>query len=202
MSHGYLLFALAFLVSVATPGPDVLAVVGRALAARRRLQCAGLILGIVAGKLILLTAALLGLVAVAKLLGPLFVAIKVIGGLYLIYLGIRLWRRQSGEIPADEAPGSLARDSAAGLAIALGNPVAILFYAALLPNSVDVASATFDTFIVLAAIVGGCTIAIYALYAGLAARIGYLFRGRTARRRLNRGSAAVMIGAGVAISLR
>lgn len=200
--HGYILFALAFLVSVATPGPDVLAVVGRALAARRATQCAGLILGIIAGKLILLSAAFLGLVAAAKVLGPFFVAIKLAGGVYLVFLGIRLWRQSLPEPQAEQATESPARDSAVGLAMALGNPVAILFYAALLPNTVDVTQAGLPGFAVLAAIVTGCTLAVYELYAALAARVSSLFRGQAARRRLNRASGAVMIGAGVAIAVR
>ena len=200
--HGYILFALAFLVSVATPGPDVLAVVGRALAARRATQCAGLILAIIAGELILLSAAFLGLVAAAKVLGPFFVAIKLAGGVYLVFLGIRLWRRSLPEPQAEQAPESPARDSAVGLAMALGNPVAILFYAALLPNTVDVTQAGLPGFAVLAAIVTGCTLAVYELYAALAARVSSLFRRQAARRRLNRASGAVMIGAGVAIAVR
>lgn len=199
----YLLFAGAFLISVATPGPDVVVVVGRALAARRASKCLSLIAGILVGKLLLLAAALYGLAALAATLGSLFVAVKFAGAVYLAHLGIKMWRRPPREwadVPDSEA--GPAKEVALGLAMSLGNPVAILFYAALLPNVIDVQSATPATVGVLMAIVGLCTLAVYMAYAMSAARVAGLFRSPVAQRRVNRTSGTAMVGAAVMVATR
>jgi threonine/homoserine/homoserine lactone efflux protein len=201
--QSYLLFAGAFLISVATPGPDVAVVISRALALRSAVRCVPMIVGIVAGKLLLLIAALLGISALAAALGTLFIAVKLAGAAYLAYLGVRMWNRP----PRDEiglsigAAGPL-REAALGLAMSLGNPLAILFYLALLPNVIDVGHATPATGAILIAIVIGCSVAVYFAYAFLAGRFGALFRSSSAQRRVNRTASTTMIGAAVLVAIR
>ena len=202
--EGYWLFAAASALSVASPGPDVFAVIGRALGGGAR-ACAGLLLGIAAGKVVLLTAAFLGLVALAQMLGPLFVAVKLAGAAYLVHLGVKLWRRpvDGGDLPgAGPARPSLAGETALGLAMALGNPVAVLFYAAVLPNVLDVGGVTPAGFAGLCAIVVLNALAINGGYALLAGAAGRALRSPPARRLLNRTAGAAMIGAGVAVAAR
>jgi len=201
--NGYLLFALAFGVSVASPGPDVAALVARALSAGPR-SALGVLVGIVAGKLVLLTAALVGLAALVQALGPAFVAVKVAGALYLVYLGFRTWRRAGRELRTSTSIGSsrLASDIALGLGLALANPIAIMFYAALLPSVVDIAAVGISEAGVLFAIVIGVMGAVGTSYVALASASRRLFASPQARRNLDKGSGAVLIGAGVAIVAR
>lgn len=51
------------------------------------------ILGVVLGDLLFYLLAILGLTAIAHWLVELFVVVKYLGGVYLIWLGVRLWRR-------------------------------------------------------------------------------------------------------------
>lgn len=202
--QSYTLFSTTFLISAATPGPDVVVVVSKALAGKRASQCLPLILGILAGKLVLLTTALLGLSALATALGSFFVGIKFAGAAYLAYLGMRLWRRP----PRDEfevldvRPSGATKEVGLGLAMSLGNPVAILFYAALLPNVIDVRNMHLGSAGALAAIVCICTLATYCGYAMLASRVGGLFRSSRGQRRVNRTSGAAMVGAAFLVATR
>lgn len=201
--QSYLLFTSAFLVSVATPGPDIMVVIGKALALGRVSRCLPLISGIIAGKLLLLAAAFLGLSVLASALGSLFVVVKLGGAAYLAYLGVRLWRRPPRDgFDIGHFESGAAREIGLGLAMSIGNPIAILFYAALLPNVVDVERATFGTAAILMAIVGASTLFVYIAYALLAARARFLFRSSAAQQRVNRTSGAAMVGAAVLIAAR
>lgn len=201
--QGYLLFTGAFLVSVATPGPDVAIVVGRGLADSSVARCLSLIAGIISGKLLFLVAALLGISALAASLGPLFMAVKLAGAAYLAYLGITFWRRSPRDgFEAANTEAAPATEVGLGLAMSLGNPLAILFYAALLPNVVDVESVSLGMAFILMAIVGGCTFAVYGAYAAGATRVGALIRSEAAQRRVNRAAGAAIVGAAAFIALR
>lgn len=201
--QSYFLFTGAFLISVATPGPDIVVVVGKALAAQRASRCLRLISGIITGKLLLLAVALLGLSALAAAVGSFFVLIKFAGAAYLAYLGVKLWRRaprKPVDLPAFTS--SAAGEVGLGLAMSLGNPIAILFYAALLPNVIEVENVTLATAGILTAIVLFGTLLVYMAYALLAARVGGLFASPSGQMRVNRTSGAAMVGAAMLIATR
>ena len=201
----YALFAATFAASVATPGPDVMAVVGRSLGGGSRASV-GLIAGIAAGKLLLLSLALCGLAAAAAALGPLFVAVKFIGAAYLVWLGIKLWRRPIAGL--EEPSGtvftrvSLRREIGIGLAMAIGNPVAVMFSVAVLPTVFDLKSVSFADYGILCAVVAVLAAAILACYAAFAGSLRRIFRTPSARRTMDRTAGTAMIGAGLAIAAR
>lgn len=83
------LFCLAVLLLNATPGPDTAYIVGRSVAQGR---AAGLVsaLGISAGCCVHSVASAFGLTAILAASATAFTIIKLAGGAYLIYLGIRM----------------------------------------------------------------------------------------------------------------
>ena len=100
--------------------------------------------GIVAGDLIFMAMAILGMAALASQLGALFALIKYAAALYLIWFGFALIRSQVAQASRDEhatapkpARGGLPASFAAGLLLTLGDIKAIFFYASLLPTFVD-----------------------------------------------------------------
>ena len=97
--------------------------------------------GIVVGDLIFVALALLGMSAAAAAFGTFFAVIKYLGGAYLIWMGIRLLRSQPTiKIARGEAGRSgLITSFSSGLALTLGDMKAIIFYASLFPNFVDLA---------------------------------------------------------------
>src|SRR6478735_3386232 len=94
----WLLFIVASLVLIVTPGQDMILVMSRSVAQGPRagvVTAAGVSVGLV-GHTILVT---LGLGAVLRASEWLFVAMKLAGAAYLVYLGISLLRTRRAEIP-------------------------------------------------------------------------------------------------------
>lgn len=197
-----LLFAAVFGAAAASPGPTVAALVARVLGRGRR----GILpfcLGLLAGDLLWLATAVLGLGMVVTLFQPLFVALKYLGAAYLLYLAWKLWTAPAMSA-ADAAPpkGEGARLFLGAIAVVSGNPKTMLFYFALLPTVLPLGRISVADFALLAAavvVVYGAILVAYVLAADRARRV---FTSIAARRRINRATGAVMAGAAVAVASR
>ena len=195
--------ALAMLVLAASPGPGVFATVARALASGFR-PALGVIAGIVAGDLIYLLFAIFGLSMVAQAMGELFVFIKIIGGAYLVWLGIRMWISR----PADNQTAGKQQDSsgygnfASGLLITLSNPKVILFYCGFLPTFLDLPTLSLMDIVIVGIVVSTVLSFVLVTYAFLASSARYAFAKPEAVKRLNRAAGFVMIATGVTIATK
>lgn len=155
-------------------------------------------LGIVAGDLIFVTLALLGMTALAESMGSLFAILRYLGGAYLIYLGIGLIRSAGKAPPMVRSTSGLRLFGTfnAALLLTLGDLKAILFYASLFPVFINVAELTLAgvlMIVLLTAIsVGGVKIA----YALLANRIATRFTNPSLQKGTRVASGAAMITAG------
>jgi homoserine/homoserine lactone efflux protein len=87
----WLAFALASTILLTIPGPTVTLVVSHALAGGRRTGLAT-VPGVALGDLTAMTISLLGAGAVLAASAALFTVLKLVGALYLVWLGVRLWR--------------------------------------------------------------------------------------------------------------
>lgn len=196
------IYAGASLALLLIPGPAVLFIVARSSAHGRR---AGLvsIAGVHTATLVHVLGAVAGLSAVLVASSLAFSAVKIVGGLYLLYLGGRsLWaaRRQGrGGPPARQRPtgppGRLYRE---GFVVNLLNPKVALFFLAFLPQFVEggrgpVWLQTLTLGLTYIAI-GLCTDSLYAL---VGAKVGAVASGRAARLRGTRYfEGSVLIGMG------
>lgn len=200
----YAVFALSFAASAAAPGPEIAAVLGRSLSRGLR-QCAPLALGIIVGKLVMLSAAILGIAALIATLGPVFTVVQLLGAAYLLYLGARKWRRARNAVAVTATVDD--RDSAVvqvalGLGMTLSNPIAIAFYTALLPGVLDIEDITVDTYLVLVAILVGVMVATVTAY-GLAAEVARkLLTGNRAKAWIDRLAGTMFMAAGVWVGVR
>ena len=192
---GYLIFTLVFIASAAAPGPDIAALIARTLSVGPRAGVA-MLFGVIAGKLLLLTLALLGLALLVQAFSPIFVVIKFAGAAYLIWLGVKTWRR------AGRTPIGVLGDVALGFGMAIANPIAILFYVSVTPSVVGADGATLEQMIALGAIVFGAMLAIGCAYIALAGFARRLFVHPHAQRRLDRGAGVALIGAGAVVATR
>ena len=197
-----LTLALACFVLMAAPGPGTMATVGRGLA-QGFMGTMAFIVGIVAGDLVYLFLAVLGLAAVAAQWGDALLAVRWIGAAYLVYLGIKAWRAPAVPLEGKAvAGGGGVRDFLGGLTLTLGNPKVVLIYTAFLPTFVDMGALGAADIALLAAIVSGVLFAVMAAYAFLAARARRLFRSASAVRILNRASGGVLVSAAVVVVAR
>ena len=196
-------FSVAMLVLAASPGPGVFATVARALASGFRPSLA-VICGIVLGDVIFLLFAVFGLSMVARALGNMFFIVKICGGAYLIWLGLRIWFQKPEPVTANQNRNIHSQwgNFATGLVITLSNPKVILFYCGFLPTFLDLSALTLIDLVIVVTIITivlGCVLGTYAF---LASRARRMFTNQQAVRRLNRAAGGVMVAAGVAIAIR
>jgi threonine/homoserine/homoserine lactone efflux protein len=200
---GLLVFALAYVMATASPGPGVAAVVARTLA-RGTGGSAGFIAGFVLGDLIWFAVAASGLALLAEAFAALFTAVRYAGAAYLLFLAWKLWTAPA-VVPGTATPAPLEKGGRlflAGLAITLGNPKVIVFFLALLPTVVDLPSLTLWGFVEIALLSVAILTSVLVAYTLAAARARRLLTTPRAVRAVNRGSGAAMAGAAVAVASR
>lgn len=199
----YLIFLLAFAASAALPGPEIAALLSRSLAGGMR-SAWWLAAGIIAGKLLMLSAALLGLAALLTILGPAFAVLKFIGAAYLIWLGVNRWRKAGKltDIDTGERPRKKLMEVGLGLVMTLSNPLALAFYMALLPTVINVSGVTLRTYLALCSIIVGVMVVVVLAYGAVGEVSRKLFRSPRAKANIDRVSGAIMVAVGVMIASR
>jgi threonine/homoserine/homoserine lactone efflux protein len=200
---GLLVFAAAYALAVASPGPGIAAVVGQVLG-RGIWAAPALIAGILLGDLVWFTCAALGLAALAQTYAGVFTVIRWVGVAYLFFLARKMWTSPV-HAPEDAPPQAAVSQSQtflSGLTLTLGNPKAIAFFMALLPAIIDLGHLTFAGFAEVATLIAVILPAVLMGYALFAHAARGLFRSRQALRTLNRVSGTALAGAATAIALR
>lgn len=132
-------FAATAFVVIVIPGPSVLFVVGRALADGRRVAALS-VLGNAAGEYLQVIAVAVGIGALVHQSVAAFTVLKLAGGCYLIYLGVRTFRQRRSLVEALASPLAARSDHvsfAQGFAVGATNPKTIVFLAAILPQFVS-----------------------------------------------------------------
>lgn len=190
-------FVLASCVMLVIPGPTILTVISYSVAYGRRANVP-LVAAVALGDSTALVLSLAGLGAVLATSAWLFTLIKWVGGLYLIYLGVRLLLTQS--TAANESRvnplGSRTKLFFNTWLVTALNPKGIIFFVAFLPQFIDPAAAVVSqlwilsiTFVILATL----NATLYALFATNARQ---LLRSNKAQRRFNLGGGSLLTAAG------
>lgn len=137
-----LAFIAASVVLIVIPGPSVLFTIGRALALGR---IGGLlsVLGNALGLLPIIGLVAIGVGGIVARSVVLFTIVKVVGALYLVFLGVQAirHRRRTAETAVSGAlPRSHWRQLGEGFIVGVTNPKTIAFFVAVLPQFVDLES--------------------------------------------------------------
>ena len=126
----WLAFVAASAILLAIPGPTVLLVISYALGHGRK-AAAGVVTGVALGDLTAMTASMLGLGAILATSATIFTVLRWIGGAYLIYLGVALWRAPVRAADVDDLPRvSPVRMLGHAYAVTALNPKSIVFFVA------------------------------------------------------------------------
>ncbi|RWF31990.1 LysE family translocator [Mesorhizobium sp.] len=197
-----LIFAAALFVAAGSPGPSIAALVARVISKGFR-DVFPFLLAMWIGEAIWLSLAVFGLAVVAQTFHYAFVVVKWIGVTYLAWLAFKMWtapvEAKEGEMPREDSPVKLFF---AGMAMTLGNPKIMMFYLALLPTIIDLASvsvsSTQPTTLTMAVVLVVIDLA-WVLAASQARR---LLKSKRAMKIANRVSATTMAGAAAAIAAR
>jgi threonine/homoserine/homoserine lactone efflux protein len=197
------LFVVASLVLIATPGQDMILVMSRSIAqgsAAGVVTAAGVSVGLVGHTLL----ATLGLGAILRTSEWLFLALKLIGAAYLVYLGVQLLRAKQHELAISAGtPRSLQRLFFDGALSNISNPKIAIFYFAFLPQFV-VSGAQHPTLavFVLGLVFAGLTFLVKGPVGLAAGLVSAWLRSRPkALTWIYRTSGAVLIGLGVRLAL-
>ncbi|MEP9397581.1 LysE family translocator [Mesorhizobium sp. KR2-14] len=131
-------FAVATYLIAITPGPDMTLFVGRALSEGRRAGFACM-LGTFTGIVVHTMLVSVGLSALIVAAPQAFMALKIVGAGYLVWLAWQALRNGSAFSPetVKRAPRSLFQNWATGVGINLLNPKIVLFFMTFLPQFVS-----------------------------------------------------------------
>lgn len=165
-------FMIAAVVMIAIPGPAVLFVTGRSISLGRRagvLSVVGNALGVVPA----VFAVAFGVGAVVASSVVAFTVIKLVGAMYLVFLGVQAIRHRHTHVEGTaRAPSSVRKLLLQGFVVGVTNPKTIAFFVAVLPQFVNpAAGAVWAQLLVLGFIfmlLGLASDSVWALAAGTA----------------------------------
>jgi threonine/homoserine/homoserine lactone efflux protein len=190
-----------------TSGPDTALVTRNALVAGRRAG-AFTIGGVSVGLLIWTVAASAGAAALLRASEPAFVALKLVGAAYLVFLGAQaLWaavrgtgsRMEAGPPGAKQLPPRLAFRQ--GLVCNLGNPKIAIFFTTFLPQFARGNHPPFSALLLLALAFCAIGLSWLSLYNVAISRLGGVLRRPRIRRALEGITGAVLVGFGARLAL-
>ena len=127
---------LIILVFVVSPGPGTLAVFGKSMQ-QGFIAAFFLSFGLILGDITYLVAVILSLDFFSNTIASFMDQVKIVGGMYLIYLGIQSWRSGSFRIKKDISKKGNFAEFVTGYLISMANPKVMIFYIAILPNFIN-----------------------------------------------------------------
>jgi threonine/homoserine/homoserine lactone efflux protein len=133
-------FVLASVAIILVPGPSVMFVIARAVA-WGRMTAAITALGNALGMLLLSVFIAVGLGPLLQRYALLLIVVQVLGGMYLIHLGIDAWRHRQEHaddmVKIEEVKPSSYQILRQGFTVGALNPKALVFFSAVFPQFVD-----------------------------------------------------------------
>jgi len=195
--NALLAFAIASFLIVVVPGPTVTVIIANSLRAGSKaglLNVAGTQFGILSMNTILAV----GLNTVVAIVGEAFIVLKVVGALYLIWLGVKLWRADGS---LGEADPNLARRSSwgyfwQGFVVIWSNPKALFLFGAFIPQFVSTSGNPAAQTVLLGATFVVVATVCDSVYAFAAGRTGGWLNRRNIRL-VERVSGTCLIGGGL-----
>lgn len=184
-----------FIPALVLPGPDFVAVVRSSMTRGTR---AGLLttLGVTAGLCFYATLSLLGLSAILVEFQWLTWLVRILGGSYLIYLGIKLLRAGPATLEGDDAAPA-GRHSALlfGFLVTLTNPKAIVLFASVFATAVTPATPAW-VMVLMIGLVGSASFIWYSIVTLFMSSAAVVRRFRNAKHRIERAAGVCFIGIG------
>jgi RhtB (resistance to homoserine/threonine) family protein len=192
------------LLAAMAPGPDFVIVTRHAAISGRRAGMATA-LGIAAGVFGWAVVAAFGVASLLAASAVAFTAVKLVGAIYLAYLGVKAlvsaWRR--GETVRAEVKATTVRPLVAfrqGLLTNLLNPKCAIFFVALMPQFLSTSPHWSDT-LTLSALAVIVTAVWFTVLATIVGMLRAFFTSKRVRRVLDSVTGAILIGLGIKIAL-
>jgi threonine/homoserine/homoserine lactone efflux protein len=199
---------LAFLgvsaLVIVTPGQDTALTIKNTLAGGRR---TGILtaLGVSTGQAVWTLAASAGVAALLVASEPAFLALKLVGAAYLVFLGGQALLAAIRGVPAHELAGGGQRLAPAsgyrqGVLSNLGNPKMAVFFTSLLPQFAPAEGSSFAAMLALGLVFCTMTFVWLSAYATAVARAGDVLRRSGVRRALDAVTGTVLVALGLRLA--
>ncbi len=193
----WIAYTIAATILLIIPGPTVILVISYSMTYGKK-AAIPLVAGVTLGDFVAMTCSLLGLGAILATSSVLFAVFKWAGVVYLLYLGIRLWRSnphiESVTSSTESAPRALFTKSFTVTAL---NPKGIAFFVAFLPQFLDPQYPTNPQLIIMGGtflVIASLNAALYAIFAG---SLRDAIRSYQTRKLLNRCGGGTLCGLGI-----
>jgi RhtB (resistance to homoserine/threonine) family protein len=193
-------------IVIVIPGPDTAVVTKNVLVHGRRAALATS-LGVSTGLLVWTIAAAVGVASVVRASEVAFTVLKVIGAVYLVWLGIQALRAAGHESAAALAQTERKPSMGAlggfrqGLFSDLANPKIGIFFTSLLPQFVDPGHPVLVPFLALGAVFVVMTVVWLSAYCMVAARAAETLTQPRVRAALDRFTGVVLIAIGLRLAV-
>jgi threonine/homoserine/homoserine lactone efflux protein len=196
--------AMIWAVACVTPGPNTLFIMRYALTAPRQVAIAGAC-GTITGTLCWGLAGWLGINVLFQAAPFAFTALKIIGGLYLMWLGIRIFldirkARQTADIGTSKISIPLKTAYRMGLATNLANPKSALFVASLFAATMPVGTPFLYGIAAIAVMISVSSI-YYTILIGLITHPAVAAAYLKAKKKIDLGVGMVFVGFGTKLLL-
>lgn len=205
MINDYLAYILLAITITAIPGPAVILTIKNSLQYGYKKSMMNISGNFVAMSLLASVSAL-GLGAIILSLPTLFYAMKVLGCVYLVYLGLKIWMspytQDSMSNSLDNTHKSSKEIFKEGFYIGLSNPKAIAFFTALFPQFIDPAREYFPQFMTLILTIEGISFIILFTYALIAFKSSHYLTTEKNAKLFNKLTGGAFIGFGAALLVK
>ena len=197
----WITYVLASIILCVSPGPGVFSSISSGLHHGFRLGIWNAV-GMQAASLIVVIVVSVGLGSLLLASEAAFTMVKWLGVAYLVYLGIVTWRAPARGFV--EAGGDTAKTPREvfmrGFLVNITNPKGIIFFAAVLPQFIDVARPQAPQYAILAVTTFAVDLVTMACYTALAARVLRAMTDASRLRWVNRGLGGAFVAAGLALA--
>ncbi|HWB23611.1 MAG TPA: LysE family translocator [Gaiellaceae bacterium] len=197
--------AISLLIAIA-PGPDTALATRNALVGGRH-AALFTVLGVASGLVVWTIAASIGIAALLEASEPAFLALKVAGSIYLVYLGVQalraaLSRRGPRELPRETTRRIRPRIAfRQGLICNLGNPKIAIFFTSFLPQFAAGDHPSFASLLLLALTFCAIGLTWLTAYSLGVAKAGDVLRRPRVRRIVEGLTGIVLIGFGIRLAI-
>jgi RhtB (resistance to homoserine/threonine) family protein len=192
-------------IVIVVPGPDTAVVTKNVLVHGRRAALATS-LGVSAGLAVWTLAAAVGAASLLRASAVAFTVLKLIGALYLVWLGLQALRAAGHPSPDRQAPLATRPTMGAlggfrqGFLSDLANPKIGVFFTSLLPQFVDPGRPVLLPFMALGAVFVAMTVLWLSAYCLVAARAAETLRRPRVKAALDRVTGIVLIALGLRLA--
>ncbi|EDK28872.1 putative threonine efflux protein [Vibrionales bacterium SWAT-3] len=197
----YLLFFTICIAATFSPGPAVLLTVKNSTVYGVERAVSG-ILGNIAAMITMAGLSATGLGALLLASESLFLFIKMVGGIYLVFLGIKTWSSnkhtfENYEPQVNENNRKILFIEA--YLVGVTNPKAIVFYSALFPQFIEVEHSIIPQFILLTLTFTSSSFLALLTYALVTKKLKFLLIKEKVRATLNKVTGGIFIGFGLSL---